>query len=160
MEENNWEKFEVIIKSHKWAYRGNVQSVLSVHRGRWLNFRGAEELVIEQTGFRQYTADMPCYRVMRDMVRVMAEVYMIASRNIKARVQVGGEELEAGMVAEICMELSGEMLESVWERIREYLPKVKCIKPYLRAVLYNAVFEIGTDEERMEETVRQRYCIV
>ena len=132
------------------------QSVSSVRLGRWLTFRSAEELVIEQTGFRQYTQDMPCYRVMRDMVRVMAEVYMIASRNLQARVQVGGEELEAGMVAEIYMELSGAMLESVWERIREFLPGVRCIKPYLRAVLYNAVFEIGTDEERMMETVRKR----
>ncbi len=127
----------------------------SVKRGRWLTFREAEELVVQQIGFRQYTPDMPCYRVMRDMVRVMAEVYMIASRNLQARVQVGGEELEAGMVAEIYMELSGAMLENIWERIREFLPGVRCIKPYLRAAMYNAVFEIGTDEERMEETVRR-----
>lgn len=133
----------------------NVESVKSVIRGRWLTFRGAEELVIEQIGFRKYTSDIPCYRVMRDMVRVMAEVYMVASRNMDTKMDIGGEERTAGMIADIYMEIKAGDLERLWEKIGSFLPNVNSIKTYLRASIYNMVFEGGTDDERIEETVKR-----
>ena len=150
MEGNN-EGFKELLIAH--GLLANVESVLSVMRGRWLTFRGAEELAVVQTGFAEYTSDMPCYRVMRDMIRVMAEVYMVASRNMETKLDIGGEERTAGMVADIYMEIKAEDLERLWEKIGSFLPKVNSIKSYLRAAIYNMVFEGGTDVERMTETV-------
>ena len=133
----------------------SVESVMSVMRGRWLTFRGAEELAVVQTGFAEYTPDMPCYRVMRDMIRVMAEVYMVASRSMESKMDVGGEERTAGMVADIYMEIKAEDLERLCEKISSFLPKVNSIKSYLRAAIYNTVFEGGTDDERENETVKR-----
>ena len=150
MEGNN-EGFKELLIAH--GLLANVESVLSVMRGRWLTFRGAEELAVVQTGFAEYTPDMPCYRVMRDMIRVMAEVYMVASKNMETKLDIGGEERTAGMVADIYMEIKAEDLERLWEKIGSFLPKVNSIKNYLRAAIYNMVFEGGTDVERMTETV-------
>ena len=150
MEGNN-EGFKELLIAH--GLLANVESVLSVMQGRWLTFRGAEELAVVQTGFAEYTPEMPCYRVMRDMIRVMAEVYMVASRNMETKLDIGGEERTAGMVADIYMEIKAEDLERLWEKIGSFLPKVNSIKSYLRAAIYNMVFEGGTDVERMAETV-------
>lgn len=150
MEGNN-EGFKELLIAH--GLLANVESVLSVMRGRWLTFRGAEEIAVVQTGFAEYTPEMPCYRVMRDMIRVMAEVYMVASKNMETKLDIGGEERTAGMVADIYMEIKAEDLERLWEKIGSFLPKVNSIKSYLRAAIYNTVFEGGTDVERMTETV-------
>lgn len=150
MEGNN-EGFKELLIAH--GLLANVESVLSVMRGRWLTFRGAEEIAVVQTGFAEYTPEMPCYRVMRDMIRVMAEVYMVASKNMETKLDIGGEERTAGMVADIYMEIKAEDLERLWEKISSFLPKVNSIKNYLRAAIYNMVFEGGTDVERMTETV-------
>ena len=150
MEGNN-EGFKELLIAH--GLLANVESVLSVMRGRWLTFRGAEEIAVVQTGFAEYTPEMPCYRVMRDMIRVMAEVYMVASKNMETKLDIGGEERTAGMVADIYMEIKAEDLERLWEKIGSYLPKVNSIKSYLRAAIYNTVFEGGTDVERTTETV-------
>jgi hypothetical protein len=87
------------------------------------------------------------------MIRVMAEVYMVASRSMEAKLDIGGEERTAGMVADIYMEIKAEDLERLWEKIGSFLPKVNSIKSYLRSAIYNTVFEGGTDVERMTETV-------
>lgn len=150
MEGNN-EGFKELLIAHNLL--ANVESVESVMRGRWLTFRGAEELAVVQTGFAEYTPEMPCYRMMRDMIRVMAEVYMVASKNMETKLDIGGEERTAGMVADIYMEIRAEDLERLWEKIGSFLPKVNSIKSYLRAAIYNTVFEGGTDVERMSETV-------
>ncbi len=145
--------FAELLNAH--GFDVNVESVRSVQQGRWLTFRGAEELAVVQTGFSEYTPDMPCYMVMRDMIRVMAEVYMVASRSMEAKMDIGGEERTAGMVADIYMEIKAEDLERLWEKIGSFLPKVNSIKSYLRAAIYNTVFEGGTDDERETETVKR-----
>lgn len=152
MEENKGGFAELLI-AH--GFDVNVESVMSVMRGRWLTFRGAEELAVMQTGFAEYTPDVPCYRVMRDMIRVMAEVYMVASRSMESKMDIGGEERTAGMVADIYMEIKAEDLERLCEKIGSFLPKVNSIKNYLRAAIYNTVFEGGTDDERATETVKR-----
>ena len=152
MEENKGGFAELLI-AH--GFDVSVESVMSVMRGRWLTFRGAEELAVVQTGFAEYTPDMPCYRVMRDMIRVMAEVYMVASRSMESKMDIGGEERTAGMVADIYMEIKVEDLERLCEKIGSFLPKVNSIKSYLRAAIYNTVFEGGTDDERATETVKR-----
>ena len=152
MEENKGGFAELLI-AH--GFDVSVESVMSVMRGRWLTFRGAEELAVVQTGFAEYTPDMPCYRVMRDMIRVMAEVYMVASRSMESKMDIGGEERTAGMVADVCMEIKAEDLERLCEKIGSFLPKVNSIKSYLRAAIYNTVFEGGTDDERATETVKR-----
>lgn len=152
MEENKG-GFAELLMAH--GFDVSVESVMSVMQGRWLTFRGAEELAVMQTGFAEYTPDMPCYRVMRDMIRVMAEVYMVASRSMEYKMDIGGEERTAGMVAEIYMEIKAEDLERLCEKIGSFLPKVNSIKSYLRAAIYNTVFEGGTDDERATETVKR-----
>lgn len=152
MEENKGGFAELLI-AH--GFDVSVESVMSVMRGRWLTFRGAEELAVMQTGFAEYTPDMPCYPVMRDMIRVMAEVYMVASRSMESKMDIGGEERTAGMVADIYMEIKAEDLERLCEKIGSFLPKVNSIKSYLRAAIYNTVFEGGTDDERANETVKR-----
>lgn len=147
----NGEQFYELLLAH--GFDVNVESVRHVIQGRWLTFREAEELVISRTGFEEYTKDMPCYRVMYDMIRVMAEVYMIASRSMEATMDIGGEERTAGMVADVYAEIKAIDLERLWEKIGSFLPKVNSIKSYLRAAIYNTVFEGGTDDERETERV-------
>lgn len=108
---------------------------------RRMSFKEAITKAEDQIGFHEYSRQHACYGILHDMCRVMAEVYMMAPT---ATIRINGEDLEAGMVAEVFGEITQEMAEERAEELRGVLPDVKCLKAYLRSALYNKVFEFET----------------
>ena len=72
-----------------------------------------------------------------------------------ARIKVAGEELEAGMVAEVFCEVTPEMAETLAEELKGSIADVRCMKAYLRSALYNKVFEFEACEARLDEQVKR-----
>lgn len=119
---------------------------------RRMSFREAISKAEDQIGFHEYSRQHTCYGILHDMCRVMAEVYMMAPT---ATIRINGEDLEAGMVAEVFEEITPEMAEERAEELRGVLPEVKCLKAYLRSALYNKVFEFETAEAKVTAEVER-----
>lgn len=137
------------------ATRGREENRLGVSdtsKPRRLSFREAITKAEDQIGFHEYSRTYACYGILHDMCRVMAEVYMMPPR---ALIRINGEDLEAGMVAEVLAEVTQEMAEERAEELRATLPGVTCLKAYLRSALYNKVFEFGTAEAKLSEQVKR-----
>ena len=137
------------------AYRGREQSLSGMgeaSKPRRMSFREAITKAEDQICFGEIGRDHPNYGILHDMCRVMAEVYMMPPR---ALIRINGEDLEAGMVAEVLAEVTQEMAEERAEELRATLPGVTCLKAYLRSALYNKVFEFGTAEAKLSEQVKR-----
>lgn len=119
---------------------------------RRLTFREAITLAEDQIGLYEYSRQHKSYGILHDLCRVMAEIYMMPPR---ATVSVAGEELEAGMVAEVIREVTQEMAEALAEELRGSLAGVRCLKAYLRSALYIKVFEFEAAEARLDEQVKR-----
>lgn len=119
---------------------------------RRITFREAVTRAEGQIGLYEYSRQHACFGIMHDMCRAMAEVYMMNPASV---IKVAGEEMEAGMVAEVLSEVTQEMAEGLADDLRERIAGVTCIKAYLRSALYMRVFEFETAGVRMEEQVRQ-----
>ena len=120
--------------------------------GRRLSFREAVRRAEDQIGFYEFSRQHACYGILHDMCRAMAEVYMMNPASV---IKVAGENLEAGMVAEVLSEVTQEMAEDLADELRGRIAGVTCIKSYLRSALYIKVFEFETAEVRLEEQVRR-----
>ncbi len=130
----------------------NHPGVGDASKPRRLSFREAITKAEDQIGFREYSREYECYGILHDMCRVMAEIYMMPPR---ATVRINGEDLEAGMVAEVFGEITQEMAESRAEELLDVLPGVTCLKAYLRSALYNKVFEFETADVKLSEQVKK-----
>ena len=119
---------------------------------RRMSFKEAITKAEDQIGFHEYSRQHTCYGILHDMCRVMAEVYMMAPT---ATIRINGEDLEAGMVAEVFGEITPEMAEERAEELQGVLPDVKCLKAYLRSALYNKVFEFETAEAKVAAEVKR-----
>ena len=119
---------------------------------RRITFREAVTRAEGQIGLYEYSRQHACFGIMHDMCRAMAEVYMMNPASV---IKVAGEEMEAGMVAEVLSEVTQEMAEGLADDLRERIAGVTCIKAYLRSAMYMRVFEFETAGVRMEEQVRQ-----
>ena len=119
---------------------------------RRLSFKEAITKAEDQIGFHEYSRQHSCYGILHDMCRAMAEVYMM-SPSIK--IKVNGEELEAGMVAEVLEQVTQDMAEIRAEELRETIAGVTNIKAYLRSALYNKVFEFEAADVKLEEQVKR-----
>jgi hypothetical protein len=115
-------------------------------------FREAITIAEEQIGLAEYPRERELWRILHDLCRTMAEVYMMAPT---ARIKVAGEELEAGMVAEVFCEVTPEMAETLAEELKGSIADVRCLKAYLRSALYNKVFEFEACEARLDEQVKR-----
>lgn len=120
--------------------------------GRRLTFREAVTRAEVQIGFCDFSRQNACYGLIHDMCRAMAEVYMMNPATV---IRVAGENLEAGLVAEVLSEVTQEMAEDLANDLRDRIAGVTCIKSYLRSALYIKVFEFETAEVRLEEQVRR-----
>lgn len=137
------------------ATRGREQDLSGTgeaQKPRRMSFREAITKAEDQIGFHEYSRMHACYGILHDMCRVMAEVYMMPPR---ATIRINGEDLEAGMVAEVLAEVTQEMAEERAEELRAALPGVTCLKAYLRSALYNKAFEFGTAEAKLSEQVKR-----
>jgi hypothetical protein len=74
-----------------------------------------------------------------ELCLVMAEVYLMDSAS---RIRIGGEELDGHLVREVFGELSHEHVDLVMRNFKEVTATVKNKKAYLRASLYQSVFEL------------------
>lgn len=132
--------------------RGITQSSGESQNPGRMSFREAITKAEDQIGFHEYSRQHACYGILHDMCRVMAEVYMMPPH---ATVRINGEDLEAGMVAEVMAEVTQEMAEERAEELRDVLHGVTCLKAYLRSALYNKVFEFETAGAKMDEQVKR-----
>lgn len=141
--------------------RAELQAEMSADRqtdtgGHRLTFREAVRLAGEQIGLEMFDRRHENYGLIHDMCRVMAEVYMMSPT---AEISVGGENLQAGMVAEVYREITPEIAETLAEELRYQMASVRCVKAYLRSALYIKVFEFEACETRLEEQVkRDTWC--
>lgn len=119
---------------------------------RRLTFREAITKAEDQIGFHEYSRLHSCYGILHDMCRAMAEVYMMSPTT---KIKVNGEELEAGMVADVLEQVTTEMAEIRAEELRETIADVTNIKAYLRSALYNKVFEFEAADVKLEEQVKR-----
>ena len=71
-------------------------------------------------------------------------------------VTINGEELEAGMVADVLEQVTTEMAEIRAEELRETIAGVTNIKAYLRSALYNKVFEFEAAD--VKEQAKKSKC--
>lgn len=78
-------------------------------------------------------------RFAEELCLVMAEVYLMDSAS---RIRIGGEELDGHLVREVFGELSHEHVDLVMRNFKEVTATVKNKKAYLRASLYQSVFEL------------------
>ena len=137
------------------ATRGREQDLSGTgdcSKPRRMSFREAITKAEEQICMGEIDRRHPEYGILHDMCRVMAEVYMMPPR---ATIRINGENLEAGMVAEVLAEVTQEMAFERAEEIRTALPGVTCLKAYLRSALYNKVFEFGTADAKITEQVKR-----
>lgn len=118
---------------------------------RRMSFKEAITKAEDQIGFHEYSRKYPCYGILHDMCRVMAEVYMMSPT---ALIRINGEDMEAGMVAQVLEEVTQEMADERAEELREHLHEVTCLKAYLRSALYNKVFEFETAQAKMVAQVK------
>lgn len=130
----------------------NLSGVGNTEKPRRLTFREAITKAEDQIGFREYSRQHSCYGILHDMCRAMAEVYMMYPTT---KIKVNGEELEAGMVADVLEQVTTEMAEIRAEELRETIAGVTNIKAYLRSALYNKVFEFEAADVKLEEQVKR-----
>lgn len=115
---------------------------------RRLTFKEAITKAEDQIGFHEYSRQHSCYGILHDMCRAMAEVYMMSPTT---KIKVNGEELEAGMVADVLEQVTTEMAEIRAEELRKTIADVTNIKAYLRSALYNKVFEFEAADVKEKE---------
>jgi hypothetical protein len=119
---------------------------------RRLSFKEAITKAEDQIGFHEYSRQHSCYGILHDMCRAMAEVYMMSQTT---KIKINGEELEAGMVAEVLEQVTQEMAEIRADELRETIADVTNLKAYLRSALYNKVFEYEAADVKLEEQVKR-----
>lgn len=79
--------------------------------------------------------DAPLYR---ELVKIVAEVMELPPTYL---INIEGTPMQASMVKEVYLNLTSEHLESVMLKYRRINTEIKSKKAYLRAMLYNEVFE-------------------
>ena len=130
---------------------GGITQSSGESKPRRMSFKEAITKAEDQIGFYEYSRQHTCYGILHDMCRVMAEVYMMSPTSV---IRINGEDLEAGMVAQVLEEVTQEMAEERAEELRETLHEVTCLKAYLRSALYNKVFEFETAQAKVAAQVK------
>lgn len=102
------------------------------------SFREAFRRAAKQVGLYEYAAASE-RDPLRELCYIVAEVYAI---DPDSRVNISGEILDAYLVQEIFGELTLDHLRLVLANFREQMDLIKNKRAYLRAALYNSVFEI------------------
>ncbi|MBO5969369.1 MAG: hypothetical protein J6S14_12815 [Clostridia bacterium] len=110
---------------------------LSCHGPGRLSFREAiakAEEQIEIEAIDSFKAEA------RELCMIMAEVWMM---DPKGSIKVSGEVLETYLVQQVFEEITCEHVKLVLEKFHGINYLVQNKKAYLRAALYNSVFELG-----------------
>ena len=83
-------------------------------------------------------------QIAKELCLVIAEVFSLPDAGV---IRICGVEQSAGTVKEVFAVLGHEHLISVAEKFRALPYRVRNIKAYLRAALYNSAFELTAGEE-------------
>ncbi len=121
--------------------------------GRRLTFREAVTRAEIQTGLYNVDRRHELWGIRHDLCRVMAEVYMM---HPEATVRVAGEDLPAGLVADVYREVTEVMAETLAAELQGQLAGVTYMKAYLRSALYIKVFEFESCEVRLTEQIKKQ----
>lgn len=80
---------------------------------------------------------------LRELVMIIAEVYLLPSEK---PIRISGEWIDGFVVKEVFEELRGDHLRHVYEEYVHRDPSTPIMnkKAYLRTMLYNSVFSVGT----------------
>ena len=87
---------------------------------------------------------------LRELCYIIAEVYIMRP---DAKVYIAGEVSDAYLVQEIFGELTIEHLRMVHEGLKRQIAPVKNKRAYLRASLYNSVFELEAHYENVASCI-------
>ena len=74
----------------------------------------------------------------RELLKIVAEVMELPASTL---INIEGTPMQASMVKEVYLNLTSEHLQSVCEKFNKISYYVRNKKTYLRAMLYNEVFE-------------------
>ena len=74
----------------------------------------------------------------RELIKIVAEVMVLSGTTL---INIEGTPMQASMVKEVYLSLTAEHLQSVCEKFNRICYYVRNKKTYLRAMLYNEVFE-------------------
>lgn len=119
----------------------------SIQRERVMSFREWVDVARAQVDMDEWPLyELPIARsVANDMCLIMAEVYRAPAGML---VRISGEDMTAGMVAEIYRELTQDHIRAAAAQVAERVGNVKNIKAYLRSTLYNVVLGFETELTR------------
>lgn len=128
-------------------HQAAADPISSIRQERGMSFREWVDVARAQVGMEEWPVwERPRERaVAHDMCLIMADVYRAPEGML---VRIDGEEMTAGMVAEVYRELTPDHVRTAAARVVERVGNVRRIKPYLRSVLYNAVLGFETETVR------------
>ena len=108
-----------------------------------MSFREWVGVARAQVGMDEWPLwDRPRARaIAHDMCLIMADVYRAPAGML---VRIDGEEMTAGMVAEVYRELTPDHIREAAEQVAKRAGNVRNVKPYLRSALYNVVLGFET----------------
>ena len=101
-----------------------------------LSFREAFSRAAQQTELE--CAESSNMDFMRELCYIIAEVYIL---DPDSKIKISDEILDAYLVQEIFRELTHQHLRLVADNFKEQTRLIKNKRAYLRAALYNSVFE-------------------
>lgn len=129
----------VVCQDHQAA----ADPIPSIQRERGMSFREWVDVARAQVGMDEWPLwERPRARaIAHDMCLIMADVYRAPAGML---VRIDGEEMTAGMVAEVYRELTSDHIREAAEQVAKRAGNVRNVKPYLRSVLYNVVLGFET----------------
>ena len=129
--------FDRIESKYDECFGSSVSQSVSLQGRSALSFKEAIEEAEGQV-YPESFEDSLRGRV-REACRVIAEIYMLPDG---AKVKIEGEELPVETVREVFTQLNDEHVRYSLERLDGYEGRIFAMKPFLRTLLYNSVFEM------------------
>lgn len=106
-------------------------------RPRRPSFRAAYDRARGQAGLEYLPREDAALGV--ELCKIIAEVYLLFPETV---ITISGEDIPAYVVQEVLEEITSEHIQYVIERIKNVRCELTSRKKYIRAMLYNSVFEI------------------
>lgn len=124
-------------------HQAAADPIPSIQWERGMSFREWVDVARAQVDMDEWPLwDRPRARaIAHDMCLIMADVYRAPAGML---VRIDGEEMTAGMVAEVYRELTSDHIREAAEQVAKRVGNVRNVKPYLRSVLYNVVLGFET----------------
>lgn len=103
-------------------------------------YRVYEEIIKENIGYDYLLQD---YRFEKDRIDEILDLILETVCSTRKRMRIAGDDYPAALVKSKFMKLDSEHIRFVLDCMRENTTKIRSIKQYLRAALFNAPSTIG-----------------